>query len=324
MAALTTTADRLRPDPRGRPGPSIEPIRDPLANYLQEIGRYRLLDPAEEVELAQTIEAGLQAQTRLEAGQVASDQGQRELNRRVERGQAAKEQFVAANLRLVVANAARYALPPGVELLDLIQDGNLGLIRAVEKFDWHRGFKFSTYATWWIRQAISKALLHKTRTLRLPEQLAENVLLVRKVRARLAGELGRPPQLEEIAAGAGLNPDQVRAALTVPDTVSWHAPVGEDGAILGDFIEDDEPDGPMVDADLDGIANLLREAVARLPAREARIVTLRYGLADGQPRRLADIGAELGLTSERIRQLEKRALCKLRHPAFGIFETDFL
>ena len=139
-----------------------------------------------------------------------------------------------------------------------------------------------------------------------------------------AQRLGRPPQLEEIAAGAGLNPDQVRAALTVPDTVSWHAPVGEDGAILGDFIEGDEPDGPMVDADLDGIANLLREAVARLPAREARIVTLRYGLADGQPRRLADIGAELGLTSERIRQLERRALCKLRHPAFGIFETDFL
>src|SRR3990170_7468558 len=174
MAALTTTADRLRPDPLGRPGPSMEPIRDPLANYLQEIGRYRLLDPAEEVELAKTMEAGLQAQPRLETGQGASDQGQRELNRRVERGRAAKEQFVAANLRLVVANAARYALPPGVELLDLIQDGNLGLIRAVEKFDWHRGFKFSTYATWWIRQAISKALLHKTRTLRLPEQLAEN------------------------------------------------------------------------------------------------------------------------------------------------------
>jgi RNA polymerase primary sigma factor/RNA polymerase nonessential primary-like sigma factor len=182
MAALTTTADRLRAGPLGPPGPSIDPVGDPLARYFEEIGRYRLLDSSEEVELAQAIEAGLQAQARLEAGRVVSGEEQRELTGRVERGRAAKEQFVAANLRLVVANAARYARPPGVELLDLIQDGNLGLIRAVEKFDWQRGFKFSTYATWWIRQAISKALLHKTRTLRLPAQLAKNVPLVRRVR----------------------------------------------------------------------------------------------------------------------------------------------
>ncbi|MGZ8753932.1 MAG: sigma-70 family RNA polymerase sigma factor [Acidimicrobiia bacterium] len=314
MAALTTTANHL---------PPTEPVGDPLARYFEEIGRFRLLDSAEEVELAQAIEAGLQAQVRLEANEVASGEEQRELTGRVERGRAAKEQFVAANLRLVVANAGRYVLPPGVELSDLIQDGNLGLIRAVEKFDWQRGFKFSTYATWWIRQAISKALLHKTRILRLPEQLAENVPLVRRVRARLVGELGRPPQIEEIAAGAGLNPDQVRAALTVPDTVSWHTPVG-DGAILGDFIEDAEGGDPAAQVELDDLATMLREALARLPAREARIVTLRYGLADGQPRRLVDVGAELGLTSERIRQLERQALCRLRHPASGIRETDFL
>jgi RNA polymerase primary sigma factor len=276
------------------------------------------------VELAQAVEAGLQAQGRLEAGEVASVEEQRELNGRVQRGQAAKEQFVTANLRLVVANAARYARPPRVELLDLIQEGNLGLIRAVEKFDWRRGFKFSTYATWWIRQAISKALLHKTRTIRLPQGLAENVLLVRDVRARLAGELERPPQIEEIAAAAGLDPDQVQAAMTVPNSVSWHAPVGDDDAILGDFIEDDESVGPMVEAELADLATRLREALARLPAREARIVTLRYGLADGQQHRLADIGAELGLTPERIGQLEHQALSRLQHPTFGIHETDFL
>jgi RNA polymerase primary sigma factor len=315
MAALTTTANHL---------PPTEPVGDPLARYFEEIGRFRLLDSAEEVELAQAIEAGLQAQVRLEAGEVVSGEEQRELTGRVERGRAAKEQFVAANLRLVVANAARYVLTPGFELSDLIQDGNLGLIRAVEKFDWQRGFKFSTYATWWIRQAISKALLHKTRILRLPEQLAENVPLVRRVQARLAGELGRPPQIEEIAAAAGLNPERARAALTVPDTVSWHTPVGDDGAILGDFIEDAEGGDPAAQVELDDLATMLREALARLPAREARIVTLHYGLADGQPRRLADIGAELGLTYERIRQLERQALCRLRHPASGIHETDYL
>jgi len=324
MAALTTTVDRLRPGPLGRPGRSMKPVGDPLAAYLEEIGRYRLLDPAEEVELAQAIEAGLQAQGRLEAAEVTSDREQRDLSRLVQRGRAAKEQFVAANLRLVVANAGRYVRPPGVELLDLIQDGNLGLIRAVEKFDWHRGFKFSTYATWWIRQAISKPLLHNTFTLRIPEQLAQDALLVAQVRARLAGELGRTPRVEEIAAAAGLNADRVQAGLTVPDTVSWHAPVGEDGAILGDFIEDAESFGPMVGVELDDIAAMLREAVARLPAREARIVTLRYGLADGQAHGLADVGAQLGLSSERIRQLERRALCRLRHPAFGIDEIDFL
>src|SRR3990170_2135420 len=206
---------------------------DLVRQYLREIGQYPLLTDVQEVELAKAIEDGELAAEKIEKAKKLTTRQRRELDAIVRAGRAAKRRFIQSNLRLVVSIAKKYSAA-GLPLLDLIQEGNLGLMRAVEKFDHTRGFKFSTYATWWIRQAISKALLHKTRTLRLPEQLAENVLLVRKVRARLAGELGRPPQLEEIAAGAGLNPDQVRAALTVPDTVSWHAPVGEDGAILGD------------------------------------------------------------------------------------------
>jgi RNA polymerase sigma factor (sigma-70 family) len=311
MATSTANAYRGRTNNGG----------DALARYLEEISRHPLLDAAEEIELAQTIEAGNEAIARLES-KAASRHERLELERKIQCGREAEGRFVAANLRLVVANARRRPLPPGIELLDAIQEGNIGLLRAVEKFDWRRGFKFSTYATWWIRQAINKAVLDKARTVRIPGRVVESLSLVRRVHADLTSELGRPPRVEEVAAESGLTTDRVRAAMTVPATVSLDAPVGEDGAILADFISDDEPTDVETAAELADVADRLRKAVARLPEREGRIVTRRYGLIDGTPRAFDDIGGQLGLTAERIRQLEKRALCRLRHPAFGLGEAD--
>ena len=296
---------------------------DDLARYLGEISRYPLLDAAEEVELAQTIEAGTEAIVRLESKAVSRHE-RLELERKVQSGRAAEDRFLTANLRLVVSNARRRPLPPGIELLDAIQEGNIGLLRAIEKFDWRRGFKFSTYATWWIRQAINKAVLDKAHTVRIPGPVAEILSLVRQVQTRLTGELGRAPRVEEVAADAGLTTDRARAALAVPATVSLDAPVGEHGAILADFITDHEPTDAEAATELADVADRLRKAVARLPEREGRIVTRRYGLIDGTPRTFDDIGSQFGLTAERIRQLERRALCRLRHPAFGLREADFL
>ena len=313
MAVSTANARHVRTDPGA----------DDLAQYLGEISRYPLLDAAEEVELAQEIEAGTEAIARLDSNDVSGHE-RLELELKIRSGRAAEGRFLAANLRLVVANARRRPLPPGIELLDAIQEGNIGLLRAVEKFDWRRGFKFSTYATWWIRQAINKAVLDKARTVRVPGPVAEILTLVRQVHVRFTSELGRPPQVEEVATEAGLSTDRVRAALAVPDMVSLDAPVGEDGAILADFISADEPIDAEEATELADVADRLRKAVARLPERERRIVARRYGLIDGTPRAFEDIGSQFGLTAERIRQLEKRALCRLRHPAFGLREADFL
>ena len=296
---------------------------DDLARYLGEINRYPLLDAAEEVELAQEIEAGAEAIARLDSKAVSGHE-RLELERKIQSGRAAEDRFLTANLRLGVANARSRPLPPGIELLDAIQEGNIGLLRAVEKFDWRRGFKFSTYATWWIRQAINRAILDKARTVRTPGPVAEILSLVRQVHARLTHELGRTPQTEEIAAEAGLTTDRVHAALAVPDMVSLDAPVSEDGAILVDLISDDEPIDAEAAMELADVADRLRKAVSRLPEREGRIVARRYGLIDGTPRTFEDIGSQFGVTAERIRQLEKRALCRLRHPAFGLREADFL
>ena len=297
---------------------------DLVSQYLTAIGEYELLTAENEVDYAQKIEAGQSAVERLEEGAFKGKSEEMMLRRKVRHGREAKDAFLTANLRLVVANARRYANTSGIDFLDLIQEGNLGLIRAVEKFDWRKGFKFSTYATWWIRQAITRAIADKSRTVRIPVHLHDTLAAVRAAQASLKAELGREPRPEEIAEEAGVNVDKVELALGVADTVSLEQPVGEDGAQLGDFIEDEDAIDPVrVTEELD-IADSLRRSIERLPVREGRILALRYGFYDGVPRTLEEIGEEFNLTRERIRQLEKLALCRLRHPSFGIREQDLL
>ena len=297
---------------------------DLVSQYLTAIGEYDLLTAEQEVELAQKIESGEDAAGRLEAGDFKDKKQEIELRRKARHGKEAKDAFLTANLRLVVANARRYANTSGIDFLDLIQEGNLGLIRAVEKFDWRKGFKFSTYATWWIRQAITRAIADKSRTVRIPVHLHDTLAAVRAAQASLKAELGRDPKPEEIAEEAGVTVDKVELALGVADTVSLEQPVGEDGAQLGDFIEDEDATDPVqITEELD-VAQSLRVSIERLPDREGRILALRYGFYDGVPRTLEEIGDEFSLTRERIRQLEKLALCRLRHPSFGIREQDLI
>ncbi len=314
---LAKSASKLTDD-RGRL------TTDLVSQYLTAIGEYELLTAEQEVELAQLIESGETAAVKLEAGEVKGKKALIEAKRKVRRGRQAKDAFLTANLRLVVANARRYANTAGIDFLDLIQEGNLGLIRAVEKFDWRKGFKFSTYATWWIRQAITRAIADKSRTVRIPVHLHDTLAAVRAAQASLKAELGRDPKPEEIAEEAGVTVDKVELALSVADTVSLEQPVGEDGAQLGDFIEDEDAADPVLLTEEMDVANSLRISIERLPEREGRILALRYGFYDGVPRTLEEIGDEFSLTRERIRQLEKLALCRLRHPSFGIREQDLV
>ena len=297
---------------------------DLVSQYLTAIGEYDLLTAEQEVELAQMIEAGENALARLEKSDFDSKKAELELRRLERKGREAKDAFLTANLRLVVANARRYANTSGIDFLDLIQEGNLGLIRAVEKFDWRKGFKFSTYATWWIRQAITRAIADKSRTVRIPVHLHDTLAAVRSAQSSLKAELGRDPKPEEIAEEAGVTVDRVELALGVADTVSLEQPIGEDGAQLGDFIQDEEAADPVTITEETDVANSLRTSIERLPQREGRILALRYGFHDGVPRTLEEIGEEFSLTRERIRQLEKLALCRLRHPSFGIREADLI
>ncbi len=321
MAVAKTRRERERnklTDDRGRL------TTDLVSQYLTAIGEYELLTAELEVEFAQKIEAGEDAAARLEEGDFKGKTQEIELKRNKRLGQQAKDDFLTANLRLVVANARRYANTSGIDFLDLIQEGNLGLIRAVEKFDWRKGFKFSTYATWWIRQAITRAIADKSRTVRIPVHLHDTLAAVRAAQASLKAELGRDPKPAEIAEEAGVTVDKVELALGVADTVSLEQPVGEDGAQLGDFIEDEDATDPVRVTEEGDIADSLRRSISRLPDREGRILALRYGFLDGVPRTLEEIGEEFNLTRERIRQLEKLALCRLRHPSFGIREQDLV
>jgi RNA polymerase primary sigma factor len=297
---------------------------DLVSQYLTAIGEYDLLTAEQEVELAQQIETGEDAVIRLERRDFKDKREELELKRKMRMGREAKDAFLTANLRLVVANARRYANTSGIDFLDLIQEGNLGLIRAVEKFDWRKGFKFSTYATWWIRQAITRAIADKSRTVRIPVHLHDTLAAVRAAQASLKAELGRDPRPDEIAEEAGVTVDKVELALGVADTVSLEQPIGEDGAQLGDFIEDEEAADPVQLTEELDVAESLRRSIERLPVREGRILALRYGFYDGVPRTLEEIGEEFNLTRERIRQLEKLALCRLRHPSFGIREQDLI
>jgi len=302
-----------------------DPIPDSVTLYLESVGHHDLLTAEEETSLAQAMEEGRRAAARLKAGDALPPVERIELERAAREGEEARDRFISANLRLVVANARRYAGAAGLDMGDLIQEGNLGLMRAVDKFEWRRGFKFSTYATWWIRQALARAVAEKGRLVRIPGQLHDTLATIRGAASGLSARLGHPPSIAEIAAETGIDPGEVERALLVADEVSIDQPVGEDGALLGDFISDEDAEDVSVLAENAEISLLLRRAVARLDEREHRILTARYGfLDDAVPRTLEEIGGEFGLTPERIRQIEKRALAKLRHPAFGLREEDLV
>jgi RNA polymerase primary sigma factor len=299
-----------------------DPLPDSITLYLESVGRHDLLTAEEETTLAQAMEEGRRAAARLAAAGTSPDEAAG-LRRAVRAGEEAREHFISANLRLVVANARRYAGAAGLDMGDLVQEGNLGLMRAVDKFEWRRGFKFSTYATWWIRQALARAVAEKGRLVRIPGQLHETLGTVRGTAANLRARLQRAPTTQEIAEESGVPTDEVARALLVGDELSIDQPVGEDGALLADFISDEDAEDVSNAVERAEVADLLREAVARLEEREHHIIAARYGfLGDTVPRTLEEIGGDFGLTPERIRQIEKRALSKLRHPAFGLRAED--
>ncbi len=291
---------------------------DLVRQYLREIGQYPLLTDVQEVELAQAIEEGEKALDRLSKGKRVTPKQRESLQSKVRTGRAAKRRFIQSNLRLVVSIAKKYSAA-GLPLLDLIQEGNLGLMRAVEKFDWRRGFKFSTYATWWIRQAITRAIADKARTIRIPVHMVETLYRVRKVQSELLEKLGREPTIDEIALQADLTPDKVREAFRVlPEPVSLHEPVGDEDAELGDFIEDEDVEGPFQAAAVALRQEDLWDMLGSLSERERKVLALRFGLVTGEPRTLEEVGKEFNLTRERIRQIEAKALSKLRHPCAAL------
>src|SRR5437879_6801071 len=303
------------PSPRPDFKEEEAPHEDLVRQYLREIGQYPLLTDVDEVELAKTIEAGNLADATIGKPKRKLTPKQLEDNtKKVEAGRAAKRRFIQSNLRLVVSIAKKYSAA-GLPLLDLIQEGNLGLIRAVEKFDYRRGFKFSTYATWWIRQAITRAIADKARTIRIPVHMVATLQQLRRVASDLLESLGREPTLDEIAGAAGMNADKVREAFRVlPEPVSIHEPVGEDDAVLGDFIQDTEAQGPFEAAALALRQEDLHRMLEALTEREQKVLALRFGLLTGQACTLEEVGKEFALTRERIRQIEAKALSKLRHP----------
>ncbi|GHF58147.1 RNA polymerase principal sigma factor HrdA [Kitasatospora xanthocidica] len=294
------------------------PAADLLRQYLREIGRIRLLTAAEEVELACRVEVGLFAEERLNGHPPPPDPLTGELDTLVVRGRIAKRRLIEANLRLVVSVAKRY-VGRGLTLLDLIQEGNLGLIRAVEKFDYTRGFKFSTYATWWIRQSMSRALADQARTIRVPVHVVELINRVVRVQRALLQQHGLEPTAAEIGAALELTGERVRELLRLAqEPISLHTPVGEeDDVALGDLIEDADAASPAESATFLLLRQHLDAVLATLGERERQVVQLRYGLDDGRPRTLEEIGTVFGVTRERIRQIESKTLVKLRDHAFA-------
>jgi RNA polymerase primary sigma factor len=289
---------------------------DSVHTYLKSIGRRNLLTAEEEVDLAKRIEAGLYAEYKLETEKRLSRQMRADLEAVAEDGRRAKAHMLEANLRLVVSVAKKYS-DRGLSLLDVVQEGNLGLIRAVEKFDYTKGYKFSTYAMWWIRQAIQRGFADSARTIRLPVHVLEMLSKLSRVERDMHQRLGREPTPEELAVELDRTPDQIEELLrTSRQPISLDSTIGEDGETsIGDLIEDvDAPEaGELVDRQL--MADQLRHALDALTPREATIMSMRFGLYDGNPHTLDEIGKALGLTRERIRQLEKQSLSKLRHPS---------
>jgi len=323
-----------------RPGSATEPVRharaprpersdggsfDPVRMYLKEIGKVPLLTGPQEVTLAKRIEAGVLAAERLEADSGLSDEQREGELAVVADGELAKRQLTEANLRLVVSIAKRY-VGRGMALLDLVQEGNLGLIRAVEKFDYTKGFKFSTYATWWIRQAITRAIADQARTIRIPVHMVETMNKVLRVKRQMLQELGREPTVEEVAAKVELTPDRVRDIERISlEPVSLETPVGEeDDSSLGDFVEDPSAIAPATAAERARLVADIEEALTELNEREREVVRLRFGLDDGQVRTLEEVGKQFGVTRERIRQIESKTLAKLRHPTRSQRLRDYL
>ncbi|MDW8215635.1 MAG: RNA polymerase sigma factor RpoD [Roseiflexaceae bacterium] len=292
-------------------------IDDPVRVYLREIGRVNLLTAQEEIMLAQQVERGEQANERLQKGDYAPAE-RPQLHRWVQEGQAARERLIQANLRLVVSIAKKY-LGRGMSLLDLIQEGNIGLMRATEKFDYRKGYKFSTYATWWIRQAITRVIADQSRTIRLPVHVGETINRVMRTSNRIQQTTGRDPTPDEIALELGIPVEKVRRVLEAArQTISLETPIGTEGdSVLADFIEDGKGVTPIDSASHHILREQIDSALEKLPERERRIIQLRYGLYDGHYRTLEEVGREFGITRERIRQIEARVLRKLRHPHYG-------
>ena len=289
-----------------------------ISLYFREAARHSILTAREEVALVKRMNGGKRGTERLARGRSRSEKAKRALQRQALEGEKARQCLIRSNLRLVISIAKNYR-GQGLSFLDLIQEGNVGLMRAVDKFDYRQGNRFSTYATWWVRQAITRALSYQSRTIRLPVHMGERLRRVKQVSGRLEKELGRKPESAEIAKALDLSPEQMERVFKAPThTLSLEKPVGEEGeSQLSEFIEDEDIP-PPVDVVLDGqLREQLYDALDKLPLRERRIIDLRFGLTDGDPRTLQEIAEEFNLSRERIRQIEGEVLRKLRHPHFS-------
>ncbi len=302
---------------------------DPVRMYLKEIGKVNLLTSDEEIVLAQSMDAGSAAQAQLDeltaSGEEIPEDVRRELEKAIKKGDRARQRLAEANLRLVVSIAKRY-VGRGMQFLDLIQEGNLGLIKAVEKFDYTKGYKFSTYATWWIRQAITRAIADQARTIRIPVHMVETINKVIRVSRQLLQELGHDPSPEEIAEEMSMPVDRVREILKIAqEPVSLETPIGEEeDSHLGDFIPDEDASEPAEAASFTLLKEQLVEVLGTLTPREEKVLKLRFGIEDGRTRTLEEVGKEFNVTRERIRQIEAKALRKLRHPSRSKKLKDFL
>ncbi len=318
VPAAPTKGKRKRTSRRDAVPAPIVLTGDPVRMYLKEIGKVDLLSASEEIDLAMKIEAGLEASKRLDeveaSGETLPRSEMRRLTRVEQVGLDAKQRLISANLRLVVSIAKRY-VGRGMLFLDLIQEGNLGLIRAVEKFDYTKGFKFSTYATWWIRQAITRAIADQARTIRIPVHMVETINKLVRVQRKLLQDLGREPTPEEIAEEMDMTPDRVREIQTIGE---------EEDSQLGDFIEDSQAVVPPDAASFSMLQEQINSVLDTLAERERKVIELRFGLVDGHPRTLEEVGREFGVTRERIRQIESKTLAKLRHPSRSSKLKDYI
>ncbi|MHC1740993.1 MAG: RNA polymerase sigma factor [Anaerolineaceae bacterium] len=323
---LTTTEDEETLYSRSSSVDDLENIDtdDTIGLYLKEVSRVPLLTAEEEVELAQRIERGRMAREELARGNVSTRRRQ-ELRKLIEDGWSAREHLITANSRLVISVAKKY-MGRGVPFLDLIQEGNIGLIRATKKFDYRRGHKFSTYATWWIRQAVTRAIADQGRTIRVPVHMGDQINKLLRIQHQLTQRLGREPSVDELAVALDVPPKKVENMIQVARRpLSLETPTDdEEDSVLGDFIEDDEAPPPDESATYNLLREHLEEVLNGLPPREVRILQLRYGLLDGQAYTLEEVGRKMGVTRERVRQIEAQALSRLRHPSIRRKLRDYL